>query len=665
MINLLLIEDNAAEARLLQEILKGSIDRFHLVCFRYLKEAIDHLQSASYDIALLDLNLPDSQGLASLDSLIRSTPSLPIVVLTNTNDDKLALAAVQHGAQDYLFKRQIQQDTLVRSLRYAIERKQNAEALRKLNDLLEHRVRERTIELEQTNKLLQKEIEEKGRVQERLELAQRAGKIGTFEWNIDSGRLIWSKELESLYGFAVGEFDGTYEAWMQRIHPEDRSRLEEELKGSIVHTQGLNVEFRIIYPDDEIRWIAAKGNIFKDVEGKPQAEIGVHIDITDKKQLEAQFLRAQRLESLGTLAGGIAHDLNNILTPILAVGQLLPYKFPDLDERTRGLLDLLESSAKRGAEMVKQILSFARGNEGKHIPLQAAHLLQEVRSIAMKTFPKTIEIQVELPERDLLLISGDATQLHQVFLNLVVNARDAMPDGGILTIAAQNFAIDENYAQMNWEAHTGSYIAVSIADTGTGILPELRERIFDPFFTTKQVGQGTGLGLATVLGIVKNHGGFVRLSSEIGKGSQFMVYLPATEETERQPEPEREMPRGKGESILVVDDEAAIRQITQSSLEDYNYRVLAASDGIEAIGLYAQHQKSIEVVLMDILMPNMDGIVAIRTLKKMNSHVKIIATSGLSSQRELALAAGANLFLAKPYTVEALLRSLSHLEVEL
>jgi hypothetical protein len=215
---------------------------------------------------------------------------------------------------------------------------------------------------------------------------------------------------------------------------------------------------------------------------------------------------------------------------------------------------------------------------------------------------------------------------------------------------------------MNWDAHVGPYVAITVADTGTGIPPELRERIFDPFFTTKEVGKGTGLGLATVLGIVKNHGGFIQVSSEMGKGSNFAVYLPAVEGTACQSAPEVKLLKGKGEMILVVDDEAAVRQITQVSLEEYNYRVLCASDGIEAIAIYAQHQDEIKVVLIDLMMPNLDGITAIRTLRKMNPQVKIIATSGLSSQREAALAAGASRFLAKPYTAEVLLKSFSTMD---
>lgn len=253
----------------------------------------------------------------------------------------------------------------------------------------------------------------------------------------------------------------------------------------------------------------------------PGRHLSILRDLTEKKQLEEQFYRAQRLESLGILASGIAHDLNNILTPILAVAQLLPRKFPNLDERTQELLITLENSAKQGAEMVKQILLFGRGDGGKRVILPVLPLLNKVVQIAKSTFPKNIEITMEPPEQEPWLISADKTQLNQVLLNLLVNARDAMPNGGSLTVSVRNLDVDENYARMNLVACPGSYVVVEVTDTGTGIPPEIKKHIFDPFFTTKDPGIGTGLGLATVIGIIKNHGGFVRVETQVGQGSQF------------------------------------------------------------------------------------------------------------------------------------------------
>lgn len=524
--SVLLVEDNIAEARLLQEFLKGSVNCFNLVHVKRLQAALEQLEHANFDVILLDLTLPDSQGLASLDTLLQSVPRLPIVVLTNTNDDQLAVASVRHGAQDYIVKRHINPEVLVRSIQYAIERKQASEALREAKEALEMRVQERTVELAQANELLKQEVQHRQRVQERLELAQQAGKIGSFEWLLQSNEVFWTAELEALYGLEPGSLEHQYDRWLDLLHIDDRARVEEAIERALYRGVTLDIEFRAITATHETHWIAAKGNVFCDVSGTPTRMIGVHIDITERKQLEAQFLRAQRLESLGTLASGIAHDLNNILTPILAISKLLPLKIPDLSDKNRQMLKTLETSAQCGADLVKQILLFARGTEGQRIKLQLNHLLMEVEDIIQQTFPKSIDIETQI-NSNTWTVMADATQMHQVLMNLCVNARDAMPKGGNLTLSIENFVMDERNARLYLEAKEGFYVVITVADTGTGIPPEIINRIFDPFFTTKEVGKGTGLGLSAVLGIVRSHEGFVDVQSEIDQGSQFKIFLPA------------------------------------------------------------------------------------------------------------------------------------------
>jgi PAS domain S-box-containing protein len=402
----------------------------------------------------------------------------------------------------------------------------------------------------------------------------------------------------------------------------------------------------------ESRW-----TLVQNEQEQPTSILIVNTDITEKKQLEAQFLRAQRMESIGTLASGIAHDLNNVLAPILMSVQLLALKLHD--EQARQWLKILEDNARRGAELVKQVVSFARGVKGDRTLVQVRHIISEIRQIAKETFPKSIEVHTDLAP-DLWTVSADATQLHQVLMNLCVNARDALPDGGTLGISAQNLFLNEQSARMNIDAKAGSYIVITISDTGTGIPPEILDRIFEPFFTTKEVGKGTGLGLSTVIGIVKSHGGFVNVLSKLGQGTKFEVYLPALQETPIPTSEDSEMPRGHGELILVVDDEAAIRQITQTSLETYSYKVLTASDGIEALAVYAQHKEDINVVLIDMMMPVMDGPTTIRTLRRMNPQGKIVAVTGLVSDDKLAQARhlGVQTFLYKPYTTKELLKTL-------
>jgi PAS domain S-box-containing protein len=383
-------------------------------------------------------------------------------------------------------------------------------------------------------------------------------------------------------------------------------------------------------------------------------------DITEKKRLEAQFLRAQRMESIGTLAGGIAHDLNNVLSPILTAIELLQMRFTDQDSQR--LLNILHTNAIRGSEMVKQVLSFARGVEGDYAPLQPRNLIKEIIKILTDTLPKNIEIYASVSP-SLWSVTGDATQLHQVLMNLCVNARDAMGQGGKLQIEAENVNIDEYYAHLNIEAKPGPYICISVSDTGSGIPEQHLNKIFDPFFTTKDLGHGTGLGLSTVAGIVRSHGGFISVYSEVGRGSRFKVHLPAIE-TPQAPamQPSRlDLPTGHGELILVVDDESAIREIAREALRTFGYQVLTAADGTEALALFAERRETVRCVITDMMMPFMDGPATIRALRKLAPDLKIIATSGLKADGKTAEAAqlGVVTFLQKPYTAEALLKTVA------
>jgi PAS domain S-box-containing protein len=476
-----------------------------------------------------------------------------------------------------------------------------------------------------------------------------------FVRDLDSHILFWNRGAENLYGWTSAEILGkkAYDLFCKPLS----SKFQEYLEVAV--EQGFwQGELEQVTKTGKNIIVASRCTLVRDEAGLPQSLLVVNTDITQKKQLEQQFYRAQRLESVGTLASGIAHDLNNVFAPILMIAQLLPSRLQNAETRTQELLKTLEDSAKRGAALVKQILTFARGTEGKRIPLQTRHLVLEVAQVIKQTFPKSIEIYTEISTKTLWLVKADPTQLHQVLMNLAVNARDAMPNGGKLTISAENRLIDQNYAQMYLDVHEGGYVVITVSDIGTGIPPEILDRIFDPFFTTKEIGQGTGLGLSTVLGIIKNHGGFLQVLSEVNKGTQFQVYLPIAEETAIEPTSEAEMPKGNGELILIADDETMVQGITKITLENYNYKTLTANNGIEAIALYAQQQDKISVVLMDMMMPTMDGLTAIRTLKKLNPQVKIIASSGLSANSEQALLVGAKAFLLKPYTAQDLLQTI-------
>jgi CheY-like chemotaxis protein len=312
--------------------------------------------------------------------------------------------------------------------------------------------------------------------------------------------------------------------------------------------------------------------------------------------------------------------------------------------------------------MVRQVLSFARGVAGERVALQPKHLIKEIVNILRETLPKSIEINFQLGE-NLWIISADATQIHQVLMNLCVNARDAMPEGGSISIRAENVFVDDNYARMHLEAKPGRFVVISVADTGPGMTPEIQSRIFEPFFTTKEMTKGTGLGLSTALTIVKSHGGFINVYSELHKGSQFALYLPALDSpgSAEQRAAQTDLPLGQGELVLVVDDEESIREITRGTLETFGYTVVTASDGTEALAIYADHKNEIAVVLTDMVMPFMDGPATIRALQRMNPNVRIIAASGLGTGQRAGegMLEGVSVFLNKPYTAEKLLKTLA------
>ena len=469
--------------------------------------------------------------------------------------------------------------------------------------------------------------------------------------------LFWNEGAERIYGWKREEVLGRNIAGILYADPAKFSDVNHmtvsrgEWSGELQHlTKG----------GDEI---TAEGRctLIRDAEMNPTSVLAIYTDITERKMIEAQFLRAQRMESIGTLAGGIAHDLNNILAPIMMSIDALKL-MSDGNPQTAGILETIGVSAKRGADIVRQVLSFARGMEGVRVEIQPKHLLKDLEHIIKDTFPKNLTLSFSVPNNTWTIL-GDPTQVHQVLLNLCVNARDAMPNGGNLTVSVENSVLDEAYAATHLEAKPGRYVVITVVDSGTGIPQKLIDKIFEPFFTTKTLSNGTGLGLSTVMAIVKSHQGLINVYSEDGKGTTFTVYLPASEtSTDAQLAKSGKvgLPRGNGEMILVIDDESSILTITSQTLQAFGYRVLTAVDGATAVAVYLEHRNDIAVVLTDMMMPVMDGPATIHALKSINPAVKIIAASGLSANGALVKppAEGGPHFLIKPYTAGALLKAL-------
>ena len=511
---------------------------------------------------------------------------------------------------------------------------------------------------------------------ERLRQVIRLSNIGVFEHDHATDEIYWSPEQRDIYGVgtqepltfssqpaAAGSTSGDSHTW-SLIHPDDRERVAAAVQRAHAGDDGLfDMEYRIVRRDGSERWIATRSQTFftgEEAGRRAARTIGATQDITDRKrgdaeqwQLERQANRAQRLESIGTLAGGIAHDLNNALTPILMMLDLLKETYPAEAEA----LETVERSANHAAEMVRHLLSFAKGNEGRRLRLQPRLLIKEMEKIIKGTFPKNIRIQLRC-SKEVPCIVADATQLHQVLLNLCVNARDAMPEGGTLTLEAA----PADAGDVGQDSPPHRYVVLRVTDTGTGIEPDMAERIFDPFFSTKGPDKGTGLGLFTAAGIVKGHDGLIRLKSIPGRGSTFSVLLPVAAGA-NDVEPEGESATvflGNHELILYVDDESEVRTAARAVLTRLNFRPLIAKDAMGGLLQAMQHRAELRAVITDLHMPQMDGLAFVRALRRTLPDIPVIVASGRldgGPAKELKRL-GVTVLLDKPFTQTMLANAL-------
>ncbi len=468
--------------------------------------------------------------------------------------------------------------------------------------------------------------------------------------------LFWNNGAERLYGWKREDALGNRKADLLYDHKEFKVHFEAQAK--VFETGEWSGELQQRTREGRKIVVQSRRTLLDSVGNQLRKVLIVNTDITEKKQLEAQLLRNQRVEHIGMLASGIAHDMNNVLTPIMASLEMLKQQL--VDEKSQKRISMLESSAHRGKALMEQILLFARGQEGEMSVLDLRQVIKDIANLIEQTFPKNISVDVVL-ERNLSLIRGNSTQLHQVLLNLVVNARDAMPNGGKITISLAPAFVSAANARTNIDASPGNFLLLTVSDTGVGIPQEHLDKIFDPFFTTKPEGKGTGLGLSTVLSIIRAHKGFVEIDSTPNVGTSFKIYLPTSVQTVSTGGTSFagfHAGKGQGEVILVVDDEEAIGEVAAELLQNAGYTTLLAKNGEEALALFTEHYRDVRLVLTDMVMPKMDGANLIRSIRSIQPNVKIVAMSGLMDKEKLMKLAGveAGGFITKPFTGETLLQ---------
>ena len=620
-LHVLVVEDDEDDFFIAQRLLARSTEADVAVDWaKSYEEGLAAVTSSAYDVALVDYRLGPQNGLELLQEAVEQGCRTPFILLTGQGDREVDLQAMAAGAADYLVKWEFDAPLLERSIRYARERERAQERIREQAALLD-------------------------KARDAISACDLEGRV-----------IYWNKSAERLTGYSVDEIMGQvadallYEADDPKLKAVHRAVRE---RGAWLG------ELRQKTKDGGEIIVESRWTLVRDGAGQPRSILVINSDVTERKQLELQMLRAQRMESIGRLVSGIAHDLGNLLVPILLGAKVLQQRFPD-DEKAMRTLAMIQQSGQRGAEMVQQVLAFARGVQGERVPLKVETVIRDVEKLIQEAFPQDIEVTTYLQD-DLWRVRGDATQLQQVVINLCVNARDAMPDSGQLTMLAVNLDVDRKMARMNLEAEPGAYVKISVADTGTGIAPDVLGNIFEPFFTTKSVGKGTGLGLSTVYNIVKSHGGFIEVESEVGVGTAFHVFLPvASADADFQDEDAAEVRGGTGELVLVVDDEAFIRETARQTLEEAGYRVLTASGGQEGLAVLADHLNEVAAVVTDLRMPEMSGAETIRMVRQRHPGLPVIAVSGLDDgTAQDALDAGAHLFLAKPFTAETLCAALA------
>lgn len=618
------LEDDPNDQELVSVLLASECPELELVHASTRSEFLARLGRGDIDIVLSDYTLPGFDGMEALTLAQQHAPSVPFLFFSGSIGEDQAIAAVRAGAADYIIKDRYRR--LPTALRRAV---------------LDARERRRLMETERSLESA------RTRYQRFIEEARDA----IFSLSADGVIMTLNPAFHTITGWPAAEWIGQH--FIRLVDPNDVERAKRRFSDILAGADpGVFVlRLRTSRGVADVEFTVSRGSA---PDGTFEL-VGIGRDITETRRLQEQFLRAQRMENLGLLAAGIAHDFNNILTPMLMVSQLLRAEATPHNQR---LLDTLEQSAARGAALVKQILSFVQGGDDELRIVQLKYVARDITAMIEETFPRNIRLEQDIPS-DTWPVRANVTQIHQVLLNLCVNARDAMPLGGVLAVRLQNREVDATAAAQIPGAQPGRYLSIEIGDTGTGIAPDVLPRIWEPFFTTKEIGRGTGLGLSTVRGIVARHHGFSTVDSVLGQGTKFTLYFPA-EQTEDTPMPvslDASVPRGAGESVLVIEDEPEVRMLVEAVLRQHGYQVATAENGVAA------HQwlgdpaftAGLRLVITDMMMPQLGGREIVALIRQRLPHVAVLVMSGLTDGASTGDEVGDG-FLLKPFSHDTLLR---------
>jgi two-component system, cell cycle sensor histidine kinase and response regulator CckA len=626
-LRVLLVEDDPVSAHLVSDIARaGAPLPLNLTRVSCLEEVFEHLRTEPVDVILLDLVLPDSDGVETFTRTCAAAPHVPIVVLTSIDDAQVAARALREGAEDYLVKGHIDAAILQRSIRYAIERHEAYRALRATE--------------EQFRQLADN-------VKEAIVIV-----------DLPDHPVFVSRAWQDIWGRDVADVCHDPKAWFEAVHRDDRDAVA-EARRAVARGESAIADFRVVRPDGSLRWVRARFFPVRDSEERVVRSVGLIEDTTEMRRTEDQLRQAQKMEAIGRLAGGIAHDFNNLLVAILGYSDLA---LSDLGAQHRSAEDLrqIRAAAKSAGSLTRQLLAFSRRQVLQPHVIDLNHVLRRVEPLLRRLITEDIALTMTLAT-PLARVTADPGQIEQVIVNLAVNARDAMPHGGQLSIETLNVDLDEQYAAGHAGAAAGRHVMLGVSDTGTGMDEATQKRLFEPFFTTKEPGHGTGLGLATVYGIIKQSQGSIWVYSEPGHGSTFKIYLPATTtQAEVDPAVASEVNLSGSETVLLVEDQDEPRSAIREILRRHGYTVLEAGSGPEAIGLSRRADAAIHVLLTDVVVPGMSGRQIGERLHEERLGLRVIYMSGYTDDAIVrhGMLEGGDVFLQKPFTADALLRTI-------